>query len=200
MYLFLSCLLLSLSVCCLRMLSLELILHILQSCGPAFKSGDRFIFAIRNYLCVSLLSNCTSQIPPVIGLSLHIFVALLNGFKSHLKSELEVFVTNIFLRILESENSTFDHKSQVLEVFQTICKDSDMLVRNHSSTALPPYIISLSHLFVSYLQMELFINYDCDFEAIDLFRRIIDAFSKISKVLLLSLKHDIILVVFDRTL
>jgi len=30
--------------------------------------------------------------------------------------------------------------------------------------------------------VELFINYDCDFEAIDLFRLLVDAFSKIAKV------------------
>lgn len=111
-----------------RILSLELILHILEHSGPAFKSGDKFIFAIRQYLCVSLLSNCTSQIAKVAGLSLYVFVALLNGFKDQLKAEIEVFITNIFLRLLESENSSFDHKSKVLEVFQTICKDHDALV------------------------------------------------------------------------
>ncbi len=140
-----------------RILSLELILHILELSGPAFRSGDKFIFAIRQYLCVSLINNCTSQITQVTGLSLQVFIALLNGFKDHLKAELEVFMTNIFFRLLESENTTFDHKVRVLEVFHTICQDPSALV-------------------------ELFINYDCDFEAIDLFRRIVDAFAKITKV------------------
>ena len=139
-----------------KMLSLELILHVLQHSGPAFRNGERFIFAVRNYLCVSLLRNCTSPITQVTGLSLQIFVALMEGFKDHLKGELEVFVTNIFLRILESENSTFDHKLRVLEVFHNICKDPSA-------------------------QVELFINYDCDFEAIDLFRRIVDGFAKVAK-------------------
>jgi len=139
-----------------KMLSLELILHVLQHSGIAFRTGERFIFAVRNYLCVSLLRNCTSPITQVTGLSLQIFVALMEGFKDHLKGELEVFVTNIFLRILESENSTFDHKLRVLEVFHNICKDPSA-------------------------QVELFINYDCDFEAIDLFRRIVDGFAKIAK-------------------
>ena len=152
------------TLCCLlccplpyRILSLELILHILERSGPAFKSGDKFIFAIRQYLCVSLLGNCTSHVAQVTGLSLRVFVSLLEGFKAHLKAELEVFITNIFLRILESENSTFDHKVRVLEVFHNICRDPGA-------------------------QVELFINYDCDFEAIDLFRRIVDAFAKIAKV------------------
>jgi brefeldin A-inhibited guanine nucleotide-exchange protein len=100
-----------------------MILHILQKSGPAFKSGEKFIYAVRQYLCVSLLGNCTSHITQVTGLALHVFVALLEGFKDHLKAELEVFVTNIFLRILESENSTYEHKLRVLEVFHTICKD-----------------------------------------------------------------------------
>ena len=116
------------------------------------------MYAIRNYLCVSLLGNCTSQVAQVVGLSLQIFVALLDGFKDHLKSEVEVFITTIFLRILESENSTYDHKLRVLEVFHRICFDSSALV-------------------------EIFINYDCDLDAIDLFRRIVDSFAKIAKVL-----------------
>ena len=91
------------------------------------------------------------------GLSLQIFVSLMDGFKDHLKSELEVFVTNIFLKILESENSSFDHKMRVLEVFHIICTESSAMV-------------------------EVFINYDCDLEAIDLFRRIVDGFAKIAKV------------------
>ena len=94
----------------------------------------------------------------VVGLSLQIFLALMDDFKDHLKSELEVFITTIFLRILESENSTYDHKLRVLEVFHRICKDSSALV-------------------------EIFINYDCEMEAIDLFRRVVDGFAKIAKVL-----------------
>ena len=81
----------------------------------------------------------------------------MDDFKDHLKSELEVFITTIFLRILESENSTYDHKLRVLEVFHRICKDSSALV-------------------------EIFINYDCEMEAIDLFRRVVDGFAKIAKV------------------
>jgi len=139
-----------------KLLSLELILHILQQSGPAFRSGENFLQVIRNYLCVSLLRNCTVHVGSVIGLSLQIFVALMEGFKNHLKSEMEVFVTNVFLRILESENSSYDHKLRVLEVFHSICLDSRALV-------------------------ELFINYDCDMDAIDLFRRIVDGFAKVAK-------------------
>lgn len=140
-----------------RILSLELLLGILQNSGPAFRTGDKFIYAVRTYLCVSLLSNCTSHVAQVTDLSLQIFMVLMQHFKEHLKSELEVFISTIFLRMLESENSTFDHKFRVLEVFQNICKDPKG-------------------------QVELFINYDCDLDAINLFSRIVAAFAKIAKV------------------
>ena len=35
----------------------------------------------------------------------------------------QVFICNVFLRLLESENSTVEHKSLVLEVFHAICQD-----------------------------------------------------------------------------
>ena len=139
-----------------KILSLELLLDILTNSGPAFRNGEKFIFAIRSYLCVSLLNNCTSQVAQVVGLSLQIFINLIQNFKEHLKSELEVFISTIFLRILESENSTYDHKYRVVEVFQIICKDPSSLI-------------------------ELFINYDCDLEAINLFSSIVDGFAKIAK-------------------
>jgi len=139
-----------------KVLSLELILHMLRKSGPTFRNGERFIFVIRHYLCVSLLGNCTSQIGQVTDLSIQVFVALMEGFKDHLKSELEVFFTNVFLRILESENSTYEHKLRVLEVLHGICRDSKALV-------------------------EIFINYDCDLDAIDLYKRIVDGFARTTK-------------------
>ena len=57
-----------------RLLSLDLILHILQHSGAGFRTGDKFIYAVRNYLCVSLLGNCTSQVAEVTGLALHICI------------------------------------------------------------------------------------------------------------------------------
>jgi len=136
---------------------LELILNLLQNCGVNFKTNEKFIYAIRNYLCVSLLNNCTSQLAQITGLSLQIFLLLIDNFKQHLKSEVEVFLSTIFIRILESENSTYDHKLRVLEVFQSICKDP-----------------------VS--QAELFVNYDCDFDASNIFSRMVSASAKIAKV------------------
>lgn len=139
-----------------KILSLELLLSVLQSSGPAFHHSERFVQAIRQYLCVSLLRNCTANVPQVVDLSLQVFVQLIAHFKDHLKAEIEVFITKIFLRILESENSTFHHKSVVLDLLHKLCVGPMDLV-------------------------EIFLSYDADFESIDLFRQLVDALAKCAK-------------------
>ena len=139
-----------------KVLSLEMILVILNKSGRAFRSVDKFTDAIRKYLCMSLLGNCTSQIPQVTALSLQIFAALIDGFKEHLKTEFEVFFTSVFLKILESGYSSYDQKLHVIEVFHKICQDSTSM-------------------------LEFFINYDCDLESTDVFRKIIDGYARIVK-------------------
>ncbi|KAG5185747.1 guanine nucleotide exchange factor in Golgi transport N-terminal-domain-containing protein, partial [Tribonema minus] len=138
------------------LLRLELVLELLEKSGPAFRSGEPFVDCVRTGLCAELLKNCTSSVMPVVSLSLRIFVALTRHFKDHLKSEVEVFVTRIFLRILESENRSHEQKMLVLEVFYDLCTDPRALV-------------------------EIFLNYDCDLYAIDLFKRIVASMAKVAK-------------------
>lgn len=73
-----------------KILSLEMLLSIVQSAGPVFRSHDTFSTAIKQYLCVALSKNGVSPIPEVFHLSLAIFVALLSNFKAHLKMQIEV--------------------------------------------------------------------------------------------------------------
>lgn len=73
-----------------KILSLQLLLSILQNAGPVFKSNEMFINAIKQYLCVALSKNGVSSIPEVFELSLCLFLALLQNFKTHLKMQIEV--------------------------------------------------------------------------------------------------------------
>ena len=68
-----------------KVLSLELLMSVLKASGPAFRSSPRFVHAIRTYLCVSLLRNCTANVPEVVDISLQVFVQLADHFKDHLK-------------------------------------------------------------------------------------------------------------------
>jgi brefeldin A-inhibited guanine nucleotide-exchange protein len=139
-----------------KRLSLELVLGMLQNCGPVFRSSEPFIKVLKTLLCVSLIKNSVSSIPKIFGLSLRIFVMLITNFKDHLKTEIGVFIEQIFLRILESGNSTFYHKNHVLQVFYRLCTDA--------STAL-----------------ELFLNFDCDVDEKNIFERMMDCLSKIAQ-------------------
>ena len=143
-----------------KVLALELILGVLEASGNSFRSGDKFIFAIKNHLCDSLIQNISLLGDTVVvNLSLRIFVALITHFKDNLKSEIEVFISSMFLRILESDDSVFEHRMLVLEVFARLCQDS-------------------------YTVVEMFINYDCSDEISSesgVFERIVGAMSKISQ-------------------
>ena len=139
-----------------KVLSLELLLSVLEHAGPAFRKGPRFVGAVRQYLCVSLLKNCTSSATHVVALALRLFVALIVRFRSNLKAEVEVFISHIFLRILDSDNSTHEHKMLVLEVFHRLCADADGLV-------------------------ELFLSYDADFDSFDIYRNVVISLGRVVK-------------------
>ena len=144
-----------------KILALDLLLYVLkrtdmsgsflQDCGPQFH------YAIRNYLCFSLLKNCTSDDTTVVKLSLLVFVPIFQNFRSILKAEIEAFVTNVFFVILDSKNSPIEHKSLVVTLFNEICSDPTSLA-------------------------EIFLNYDCDLSAVDLFHRIINTLSKVARM------------------
>ncbi|CAO1347752.1 unnamed protein product [Diamesa hyperborea] len=139
-----------------KILSLHLLLSILQNAGPIFRSNEMFIMAIKQYLCVALSKNGVSSVPEVFELSLSIFVALLSNFKVHLKKQIEVFFKEIFLNILETSSSTFEHKFMVIQALTRICADAQSVV-------------------------DIYVNYDCDFSAANLFERLVNDLSKIAQ-------------------
>ncbi|RXM35963.1 Brefeldin A-inhibited guanine nucleotide-exchange protein 1 [Acipenser ruthenus] len=104
-----------------KVLSLQLLLSILQNAGPIFRTNEMFINAIKQYLCVALSKNGVSSVPEVFELSLSIFLTLLSNFKTHLKMQIEVFFKEIFLYILETSTSSFDHKWMVIQTLTRIC-------------------------------------------------------------------------------
>ncbi|KAH8378040.1 hypothetical protein KR093_008657 [Drosophila rubida] len=139
-----------------KVLSLHLLLLILQNAGPVFRSNEMFIMAIKQYLCVALSNNGVSLVAEVFELSLSIFVALLSNFKVHLKRQIEVFFKEIFLNILEASSSSFEHKWMVIQALTRICADAQSVV-------------------------DIYVNYDCDFSAANLFERLVNDLSKIAQ-------------------
>ncbi len=58
-----------------KLLALDLVQDLLDNAGPAFRSGPRFIAAIKHYLCMGLTKNILSSISPVASTSLKVRVS-----------------------------------------------------------------------------------------------------------------------------
>ncbi|KAJ8305728.1 hypothetical protein KUTeg_016273 [Tegillarca granosa] len=139
-----------------KILSLQLLLSILQNAGPVFKTNEMFINAIKQYLCVALSKNGVSSVAEVFELSLAIFLTLLANFKQHLKMQIEVFFKEIFLYILETPSSSFEHKWMVIQALTRICADAQCVV-------------------------DIYLNYDCDLALANIFERLVNDLSKIAQ-------------------
>uniref|UniRef100_G3NJX2 ADP-ribosylation factor guanine nucleotide-exchange factor 2 (brefeldin A-inhibited) n=1 Tax=Gasterosteus aculeatus aculeatus TaxID=481459 RepID=G3NJX2_GASAC len=139
-----------------KIVSLQLLLSVLQGAGPVFRTHEMFVNAIKQYLCVALSKNGVSSVPEVFELSLAIFLTLLSHFKVHLKMQIEVFFREIFLTILETSTSSFEHKWMVIQTLTRICADAQCVV-------------------------DIYVNYDCDLTAANIFERLVSDLSKIAQ-------------------
>uniref|UniRef100_A0A8C0J4B4 ARF guanine nucleotide exchange factor 2 n=1 Tax=Chelonoidis abingdonii TaxID=106734 RepID=A0A8C0J4B4_CHEAB len=139
-----------------KIVSLQLLLSVLQNAGGVFRTHEMFINAIKQYLCVALSKNGVSSVPDVFELSLAIFLTLLSNFKTHLKMQIEVFFKEIFLNILETSSSSFEHKWMVIQTLTRICADAQCVV-------------------------DIYVNYDCDLNAANIFERLVNDLSKIAQ-------------------
>ncbi|CAD7702431.1 unnamed protein product [Ostreobium quekettii] len=150
-----------------KVLALELIKVLLENSGPVFSSSERFVGAIKQYLCLSLLKNCASSIPQALHLSCSIFLTLVSKFRESLKAEIAVFFPMILLKSIEPQignpaaasgaqqpantvTTSHAHQIVVLRCLQAHCSDGQLLV-------------------------DLFVNYDCDLDNANVFERLVMA-------------------------
>ncbi|KAF3273894.1 guanine nucleotide exchange protein for ADP-robosylation factor [Orbilia oligospora] len=151
-----------------KLLSLHLILTILkQHCvvftnplvtirGSGTEQPTQFVQAIKQYLCLSLSRNAASSVPWVFEMCGEIFWLVVRDMRSALKKELEVFMKEIYLAIIENKNSSLNQKHSILGLFERISSDPKALV-------------------------EIYLNYDCDRAALDnLFQRIMEHIAKVA--------------------
>ena len=107
----------------------------------------RFLGAIKQYLCLSLLKNSASTLMIVFQLSCSIFMSLVARFRAGLKAEIGVFFPMIVLRVLENvAQPNFQQKMIVLRFLERLCDDPQILV-------------------------DIFLNYDCDVNSSNIFER-----------------------------
>jgi brefeldin A-inhibited guanine nucleotide-exchange protein len=135
-----------------KILSLELLKILLANAGPVFRASPKFAHAIKTHLCRSLLKNCASGLPAAFQLSCSIFIRLLERFRQHLKAEIGIFMEVIFLKALEvppaGGGAPYYQRVTVLRCLGHQCRDAQLMV-------------------------DLFVNYDCDLNSVNLFERLV---------------------------
>ncbi|KAL9268921.1 Brefeldin A-inhibited guanine nucleotide-exchange protein 2-like protein [Drosera capensis] len=137
-----------------KIVALELLKILLENAGAVFRTSERFLGAIKQYLCLSLLKNSASTLMIVFQLSCSIFISLVARFRAGLKAEIGVFFPMIVLRVLENVSQpNFQQKMIVLKFLEKLCEDSQILV-------------------------DIFINYDCDVNSSNIFERMVNGLLK----------------------
>ncbi|KAH9627442.1 hypothetical protein KSS87_006133 [Heliosperma pusillum] len=137
-----------------KIVALELLKILLENAGAIFRTSDRFLGAIKQYLCLSLLKNSASSLMIVFQLSCSIFMSLVVRFRPGLKAEIGVFFPMIILRVLENvAQPNFQQKMIMLRFLEKLCDDSQILV-------------------------DIFLNYDCDVNSSNIFERMVNGLFK----------------------
>lgn len=137
-----------------KVLSLEMLKVVIGNAGSIWLTDEKFLGAIKQYLCLSLLKNSALSAMSIFQLLCSIFTSLLSRFRSGLKSEIGIFFPMLVLRVLENVlQPSFLQKMTVLNLLEKICQDSQLII-------------------------DIFVNYDCDVEAPNIFERIVNGLLK----------------------
>ncbi|XP_042503350.1 brefeldin A-inhibited guanine nucleotide-exchange protein 5 [Macadamia integrifolia] len=139
-----------------RLLSHELLQGLLEGVSNSFTKNFHFIDSVKAYLSYALLRAAVSQSPVIFQYATGIFTVLLLRFRESLKGEIGVFFPLIVLRSLDGSDCPLNQRASVLRMLEKICKDPQMLV-------------------------DIYVNYDCDLEAPNLFERMVTALSRIAQ-------------------
>ncbi|XP_011088730.1 brefeldin A-inhibited guanine nucleotide-exchange protein 1 isoform X1 [Sesamum indicum] len=137
-----------------KVLSLELLNVIMANAGPVWHTNERFLNVLKQYLCLSLMKNSAVSVMTIFQLLCSIFFNLVSKFRSGLKSEIATFFPMLIIRVLENVlQPSFLQKMTVLSLVEKISQDPQIVI-------------------------DIFVNYDCDVEAPNLYERIVNGLLK----------------------
>ncbi|KAL6516751.1 Brefeldin A-inhibited guanine nucleotide-exchange protein 5 [Orobanche hederae] len=137
-----------------RILSFELLQGLLEDVGDSFTKNFQFIDSVRAHISYALLRASLSPSPILFQYATGIFSIFLLRFRGSFKAEIGVFLSVIVLKSLEGSDS--NQKPSVLRMLEKVCQNPQMLV-------------------------DLYVNYDCDLEAPNLFERMVATLTKIAQ-------------------
>lgn len=123
---------------------------------------------VKDPLCETLLKNCICQERLIFSLSFRTFSILMWNYKEFIKPEISLFIEQIFMKILISENSSFSHRFSSLQILTKICSSPKML-------------------------LEFFVNYDCDIGYFNVVEKIVEMLGKISQGKYLKTEYSLVI-------
>ena len=103
-----------------KVITLEIILKILESKNSIFVLNIKILYLLKGSLCEAILKNSFSAEKSVFALSFSIFSFLVENYREHLKTEIAAFFETVFLKILHSTNSSFNHLIYSLHVLNKV--------------------------------------------------------------------------------
>ena len=152
-----------------KLLSLHIIHMILHNNAVVFtspfatiRSGSNeepmtFVQAIKQHLCLSLSRNGASSANRVFEVGCAIFWEMVRNMRIMLKKEIEVFLKEIYLAILDKRTAPVFQKQYIVTLVGRLAADDPRAL------------------------VEIYLNYDCDRTALDnMYQRIIEHISRIT--------------------
>ena len=128
--------------------------EMIEKSNNYFQNDNDIIYIIRELFKDSLLKNALSNKIKIFQLSLEVFVSLIKKFRVHLKEQIEIFLTKVLIKILESEIFDYEYKKAILDVLMVLVEDTEFIV-------------------------EIYVNYDCDVNSNAVFSILINLLTKI---------------------
>ena len=128
--------------------------EMIEKSNNYFQNDNDIIYIVRELFKDSLLKNALSNKIKIFQLSLEVFVSLIKHFRVHLKEQIEIFMTKVLIKILESEIFDYEYKKAILDVLMVLVEDAEFIV-------------------------EIYVNYDCDVNSNAVFSILINLLTKI---------------------
>ena len=135
--------------------ALEIISYIIDNYGKYIYTQSGFIKVVKENLIEGLFKTCLSNEVEIYTSSIRLFFEVWKYFKENLKREINIFIENVFLKILNNNTSSFLLKKVILENFE-----------------------KRDYIFF----IELFANYDCEVNEKFTVKNLITAFSNIVQI------------------
>lgn len=137
-----------------RALGLEMVFSLLNNMDHIIHTSRSLSNLVKTQVTLCISKNGLLLSDSVFEYAISLFVLLLSSYRSISKAEIEVLFNEIYFYILNNPNASRNQKITVLRAFGKVCANPQLLV-------------------------DLYVNYDCDLDALNIFESLIESLEEI---------------------